>query len=203
MDTTARDHTNRIARIAWFCAFVLPLILAVVLLVVKSANALPPLPVPAAQALEDASEEELQAEEEAEKEAGDAEEAQEECELAREEFQEGEVDKKELEGACSGVKGGTGTSAGSGCPLRSIHVHAAEQHDTLKVTVGYTSSAATAATVEVRSGSRRIASLHRQLGRSGVIRIVKKVGKKTIHRITVRVNAPSCSKPKTASTNVG
>jgi len=202
-----RDHSNRIARIAWFCAFVLPLILAIVLLVVKSADAIPPLPGPAAQAIEGEAEEEAEEEGEeeqlqAEEEAQEGEEAQAECELTREEFEEGEASKGEVEEACSGGQRGGGSNAGNGCPLRSAHVHAIQKHGRLKVTIGYTSAAPTAATIEVRAGSRRIASLRRKLGMSGVIRIAKKVRGKAVRRISVRIKAPSCSKPKTASAKV-
>ncbi len=73
----------------------------------------------------------------------------------------------------------------------------------MKLTVGYTTTGSTAATVELRSGSKQIASVRRHLGRSGVLRITKKLGKERIERVVVRFKTSSCEKFQTKSVKVG
>ncbi len=102
------------------------------------------------------------------------------------------------------MKGKVGPSvAGAKCPLRSAHAHAAEHHDNLRVTVGYTASEPTGATIEVRSGAKRIASTHRHLGKSGVLRIAKKLKANNVNRIVVRFTTRSCAKFQTKPVSVG
>ena len=203
--TTAHDNTARIARVAWLCAFVVPLALAALLLGVKSAQAATPAPDFAPLALE---EEEFAFEEEAEFEPEEeAEFAEEECEIAAEEAAEGEISEAESIQTCKEarevVRGKAGPSAAGGeCPLRSAHAHAVEKQDKLKVVIGYTTAVPTAATIEIHAGARRLTSLRRHLGRSGVLRITRKLGKKAVNRITVILKASSCEKPQTKSTKV-
>jgi len=202
-DTTAPGHTDRIARAAWLCAFVLPLILAALLLGAKSSQAAPSIPGLAPLALE----EELGLEEEDEQE--EAEFAELECELAEEEAAEGEISAAEADAVCReaeeiarGGAAGPSSATGKRCPLRSAHAHASLRGNKLKLTIGYTTARATGATVEVRSGKKRIASVHRRLGRSGVLRITKKLGKKRPTRVSVSFKTRSCAKLQTGSTRV-
>ncbi|MEX0973078.1 MAG: hypothetical protein WDZ46_07445 [Solirubrobacterales bacterium] len=198
-ETTAPDNTARIARAAWLCAFVVPLVLAMLLLTVSSAQAASPFPAIAPLAFEEEEPEEG-LEEEVEGEFAEA-----ECEIAEEEFAEGlltETDVKELCSEAEEATGG-GANAATECPIRSARARAVENHDRLKVTVGYTSSAPTKATIELRSGNKRLATIRRKLGRSGVLRIVKKLGKKDPSRIVVRIKAPSCAKFQTKPARVG
>jgi len=208
-DTTAQTHSDRIARAAWFCAFVLPLALAALLLGVKSSQAASPPPEPAPLAFEEElfeDEEETEEEDEAQLEA---EFAQAECETAEEEATEGEItaaEAKELcaeaEEAAAEAEAGPSTTAPARCALRSAHAHAVLRHHRLKLTIGYTSSSPTPATVEVRSGARRLASVHRKLGKSGVIRITKKLASKRIKRVTVSFKTPSCGQLQAKPTKV-
>lgn len=97
-DTTAHRHNDRIARAAWFCAFVLPLALATLLLGVKSAQAALPGPEAAPLAFEE--EFEFEAEGEEDEAQLEAELAQEECEFAEEEAAEGEIGQAEADEIC-------------------------------------------------------------------------------------------------------
>ncbi|HET6570064.1 MAG TPA: hypothetical protein VFG58_01060 [Solirubrobacterales bacterium] len=203
-DTTAHDHSDRIARTAWFCAFVLPLTLAVLLLGVKSAQAASPASEPTPSALE----EEFEGEEEFGSE-DEAEFAEAECEIAEEEAAEGEITPaeakaicKEAEEAVAEAKAGPSSTTPARCALRSAHAHAVLRHNRLKLTIGYTSSSPTPATIEVRSGARRIATVHRRLGRSGVLRITKTVGSKRMKRVTVSFKTPTCGTLQAKSTKV-
>ena len=194
-DTTAHNHSDRIARTAWFCAFVLPLALAALLLGVKSAQAAP-VTEPAPLAFEE--EFELEAEGEEDEAQLEAEFAQEECEIAKEEATEGEITAAEAKEVCkeaeevvAEAKAGPSSTAGQ-CVLRSAHAHAVLHRRRLKLTIGYTSSAPTPVTIEVRAGAKRIASIHRHLGRTGVLRITRELGRQPVKRITVRFKTASC-----------
>jgi len=208
-DTTAGTHSDRIAHIAWFCAFVLPLALAALLLGVKSAQAATPGPEPAPFAFEEElfeGEEEAGEEDEAQLEA---EFAQQECEIAKEEAAEGEITATEADEVCTEAeeaaaeaKAGPSSAAPNQCALRSAHAHAALRHNRLKLTIGYTSSAPTPVTIQVRAGAKRIASIHRHLGRTGVLRITTKLGRKQVKRITVRFKTASCGELQTRPTKI-
>jgi hypothetical protein len=127
-------------------------------------------------------------EEEPEEEESEDETVEAECETAREEADEGELGIAEVDEICAEVttagkrtkKGaGSGSVAPEECRLRSARAHAAVNAagNQLKLTIGYTTYAPVGATVEVRKGSRRIATKSLRLGRSGVLRIVKNLGK--------------------------
>jgi polyhydroxyalkanoate synthesis regulator phasin len=204
-DTTAHDHTARIARIAWLCAFVVPLILAALLLGVKSAQAASPLPSVVPLVFE----EELLEDEEGLGGENEAEFAEEECEIAEEEAAEGEISEaearafcKEIEQAIREAAAGPSSAASAKCALRTAHAHAVVRRNRLKLTVGYTTTASTSATVQVRSGAKRLVSVHRRLGRSGVLRIAKKLGNARVKRLTVRFKTPSCGMFQTRSVKV-
>lgn len=161
-DTTAHDHTARIARVAWLCAFVLPLILAVLLLGVNSAQATSAAPDSDPLAFE----EEFELEEEDE-----AEFAEEECEIAKEEFAEGELTKAEADEICKEArevaKEAAGSTSASGeCPIHSATAHFSTHHDQLKLTIGYTTNTPVAATIKIHG----IGIFKRHLGKSGVLR---------------------------------
>ena len=201
-ETTANGNSDRIAHVAWFCAFVLPLALAALLLGVKSAQAATPTPERTPLAFEE--EFEFEAGEEGEEgEEGEAqleaEFAHEECEFAKEEAAEGEITAAEAtevcaeaEEAAAEAKAGPSSATPGHCTLRSAHAHAALHHHRLKLTIGYTSSAPTPVTIQVHAGARRIASVHRKLGKSGVLRITRELGRKPVKRITVRFKTASC-----------
>lgn len=162
--------------------------------------------------LEDELEEE---EEESEEEAMEA-----ECETAREEAGEGELGLDEVDQICAEAaeagkrkknvgkkKADSGSVAPEECVLRSTHTHAAFNGDKLKLTIGYTAYEPVGATVEVRKGSNRIASMRRRLGRSGVLRIFKNLGDaEAPKRVVVRLAAPTspgyCGKYETETIRV-
>ncbi|HET7053032.1 MAG TPA: hypothetical protein VFI09_03840 [Solirubrobacterales bacterium] len=186
-DTTAHDHTARIARAAWFSAFVLPLVLAALLLGMKSAQAATPEGNPAPLAVE----EEFELEEETEGEF-----AEEECEIAREEVEEGEITQAEADTFCAEAKAeagaaGVGTAGSSSaapavCPIHSASAHATVRHDRLKLTVGYTTTTPVTATIQIHD----VGTFKRHLGKSGVLRFTEQLDGKRHGRFTVRVLLP-------------
>jgi len=184
----ATARASQIARIAWLATFVLPLVLTALLLAVKSAHAEPAGPNAVLLSLEEESEFEEEGE------FGEA------CLEAEEEFEAGELSEAELEAICEETEGGEGRSPVGGsavpeeCLLRSATARAVAppKRDRLKLTIGYTTYEPVNATVEIRKGSARIASARRHLARSGVLRIVKKLGKKSApKRVVIRIRIPS------------
>ena len=169
--TTAQDHTARIARAAWFCAFILPLVLASLLLGVKTAQA-DPAPAETAPA---AFEEEVEDEDEGEF-------AETECEIAMEEGEEGEITKDEAETLCKEARQAA-RSEGSGstsaeCPIHSVSAHASTHHDQLKLTIGYTTNTPVAAIIQIHG----IGTFKRHLDQSGVLRFTgEEHGRPVIH----------------------
>lgn len=128
------------------------------------------------------------------------------CEEAEVEFELGEIDAVEAEEVCreaaesrrtknAGKKNaGSASVAPQECLLRSAHTHAAlnAAGDKLKLTIGYTAYEPVGAKVEVRKGSSRIATKSLKLGRSGVLRIVKDLGKaEAPKRVVVRLAVPN------------
>lgn len=193
--TGASTHRlERLVRIVPPLALALLLILAALLLAARSAFAATHEPLSAVSlALEEESLEEPEEERE-EEEEGDQ--AEEECEVAEEEFEAGELDEATAEAVCEEVtdEGGQWAAAARStvpnrCPLRSAHARAVALASgrRLKLTVGYTTNEPTGATVQISRGSTRIGSFHRHLGRSGVLRIVKRLGHRPVpRRIVVR-----------------
>jgi len=129
---------------------------------------------------------------------GEAEFGEEEaCAETEEGFEEGELDEAEFEAICAdangeGPSGGTASdsTASDRCPLRSAHARAVTLANgrRLKLTVGYTTYVPTGATVEIRLGATRIGSFRRHLGRSGVLRIVKRLDRRPAsRRLVVRL----------------
>lgn len=112
------------------------------------------------------------------------------CEEAEVEFELGEIDEAEAEEVCreaaeSRRKKNTGRSseAPEECILRSAHAHAAldEASDKLKLTIGYTAYEPVGARIKVGN----VATFSRQLGRSGVLRIVEPAGERRLKRLVV------------------
>jgi hypothetical protein len=175
------------------------LLLSGLLLAAAGAQGASAKPIAATSAFEEdfeGLEEELEEEEESEEEAVEA-----ECETAREEAGEGELGLAEVNEICAeaaelgkGKKSaGSGSVAPEECLLRSAHTHAAVNAagDKLKLTIGYTAYEPVGARVEVRKGSSRIAAKSLRLGRSGVLRIVKDLGKaEAPKRVVVRLAVP-------------
>jgi hypothetical protein len=180
------------------------LLLSGLLLAAAGAQGATAGPVASASVFEEEFEDlEGELEEESEEEATEG-----ECETAREEAAEGELGLAEADEICAEVteagkrnkSAGKKKNAASGsvapeeCLLRSAHAHAAVNAtgDKLKLTIGYTTYEPLSAKVEVRKGSSRIATKSLRLGRSGVLRIVKNLGKaETPKRIVVRLAVPS------------
>jgi len=207
IDTAAHGQIASIPRIARLVTFVLPLVLALLLLGAKAAQAAPALPGIVPLALEELEGEEEGFEGELELEA---------CESAEEEFEEGTLGEAAVEVACEeGEDEGRKKAAGSNavapeeCLLRSAHTSAvaSAQGHSLKLTVGYTAYEPVGATVEIRKGATRIGAVHRQLGRSGVLRIVKNLGQDSApKRAVVRIGIPHspryCGKYRTEKVHV-
>jgi hypothetical protein len=185
-DTTAHRQAKRIARLARLFAFVVPLILASLLLGIRSAQAAVPAlgPVPLA------FEEEFGFEEEDEDEF-----AEEECEIAEEELKEGELSAADANAICKEAEGegetaGPSSAATAECPIHSATAHAATLHDNrLKLTLGYTTNTPVNATIQLRKGSTKIGSFKRHLAKSGVLRFTDQMGKEH-GRLAVRIKLP-------------
>ncbi len=210
MQTNAGTGTHRLA---WLVRSVPPLVLA--MLVVLAALLLaaegrahatthaPPSTIPLALEEDGEFEEDGQYEEEA-------------CEAAEEELEEGDLGEAEVEAICNeandeggGRAAGTISAAREECLLRSAHARAVAltKRKRLKLTVGYTTFEPTRATIEIGGGSTQIGSFHRHLGRSGVLRIVKRLGRGPApRRIVVRfriAGAPGhCTRHQTARITV-
>lgn len=197
IETTAPDHSARIARAAWLCAFVVPLLLATLLLGVKSAQAATPSP-PSVVPLVIFDEEEL---EEGDGEGEEGEFAETECAIAEEELEEGLLTAADVAELCAEAEeaaGGASSKEASECPIRSIRAHAVQHNNRLKLTIGYTTADPVKATFSVR----KVGTFKRRLGRSGVVRITKKLGKSQLKRVVVRVTVSSCTETQASSAKV-
>ncbi len=173
-------------------AFLVLLLLSGLLLAAAGAQGASAEPVASASAVEEEFEglEDETEEEESEDEAIEA-----ECETAREEATEGELGLDEVNEICAEVAeagkrkkaGKKSTASGSAAPeeclLRSAHAHAAldEASGKLKLTLGYTAYEPVGARIKVGN----VVTVSRQLGRSGVLRIVEPVGEKHLKRLVV------------------
>jgi hypothetical protein len=163
----------------------LPLVLAILLLAASTAHAAPVALSSAPSSLEEEFEAELGEFEEGEgEEEGEEELAEGTCEEAEEEFEEGELSKAEVKEICdeeaaqNSNKATSARSAASAeCILRTAHGHSAVGANgrKLKLTIGYTTYEPVGVTIEVGVGSSHIATLHRHLGRSGVLRKVERL----------------------------
>lgn len=130
------------------------------------------------------------------------------CGEAEVEFELGEIDEAEAEAICREAEEVEAKRAAGVAPpeclLRSADARAVAdpERGKLKLTVGYTTYEPVDAAVEVRAGSTRIAAIHRHLGRSGVLRLVKSVGKdpapkRLVVQIRIPGSPPFCGKFQT------
>ncbi len=185
VEATAHDRIARVARVAWFCAFVLPLLLSALLLGVSSAQATTPESEPAPLAFE----EEFEPEEEGE---GEGERAEEECENAQEEFEEGELSKAEAGEICKeareAAKEAAAASGADECPIHSATAHSSIHNTRLKLTIGYTTISPVTATIELRGPIKD--SFKRHLSKSGVLRFTESSPKQH-GRLVVQIKLPS------------
>lgn len=173
------------------------LLLSALLLAAGAAHA--SAAAPAADAL--ALEEPFEGEGEEEDEEGEGEEA---CDEAWVEFELGEISEVEAQEICREVaderrkRNARGSSAPEECVLRSAHASAVvdDKTDKLKLTLGYTTYEPVGAKIEIGN----FATLHRQLGRSGVLRLVKSLpGNRPPNRLVVRIQLPSVKRAECPS----
>jgi len=85
-------------------------------------------------------------------------------------------------------------SSADQCPLHSTTAHGTTKRNKLKLTVGYTTSEPANARIEVRSGSTSLGTYKRHLGRSGVLRFTKTLGKKHAGKVVVDVSVPTAGR---------
>jgi hypothetical protein len=157
-----------------------------------------------------AFEEEFEGEEEIEEGEGEFEERA--CEGAEEEFDEGELSGTEVKEICEeeAIERRKKAADGGGpapeeCILRSAHSQASTpgKGDKLKLTVGYTTYEPVSATI----AAGHIATVHRHLGHSGVIRVVVALhGDNAPKQLHVQIKVPgspsSCGKYLTQTIKV-
>ncbi len=201
-----------VVRLAWLATFVVPLVLTGLLLAVKTSHASPAGKGPIPLALE----------EEVEDEGEPAEDA---CETAEDGSEEDELEEVEVEVVCEEAEDSgkrkaavNDSVAPEKCLVRSANarVVAYTPRDTVRLTLGYTTYAPTAATVDYSfsggRGSLRIDTVKRHLGRSGVLRLTKSLSDAQMAKVqpgghfTVRLHsaeAPgSCSRFETEQLSV-
>lgn len=140
-------------------------------------------------------EEELAAEEEGEEDEGEFEEGA--CEEAEEEFDEGELSAGEVKEICEEEAAerrkkaaNPGTVAPEECILRSAHGQAVTsgKNDKLKLTIGYTTYEPAAASLKIG----HLDTVHRHLGRSGVLRLVEDLhGHDSPKQVSVQIDIAS------------
>ncbi len=140
-----------------------------------------------------AFEEELAAEED----EGEGESEEGACEEAEEGFDEGELSTAEVKEVCDEEvaerrkkTAGHGAPAAEECVLRSAHGAATTsgQGDKLKLTIGYTTYEPAAASLKIG----RLGTVHRHLGRSGVLRLVEDLhGRNDPKQLSVQIDIPS------------
>ncbi len=94
-----------------------------------------------------------------------------------EECIEGEASEESCEGEVEETKP---------CPLRSAHAHAAESHNRLKLTIGYTTNEPTPATVKIQNGGTK--AFKRRLSQTGVLRFTESAGALD-DKILIRIEA--------------
>ncbi len=168
-----------------------PLVLAILLFAASAAHAAPVTPSVTPLAFE----EEFAAEEEGGEDEIEFEEGA--CEEAEEEFEEGELSAGEVKEICEEEDAerrkkaaSPGTVAPEECILRSAHGQAiaSGNGDKLKLTIGYTTYEPAAATLKVG----HLDTVHRHLGRSGVLRLVEDLhGHDDPKHLAVQIDIPS------------
>jgi hypothetical protein len=183
-----------IARLAWLAAFVLPLVLAGLLLAVSTTFAAPAEPTVVSLPLE----------EEFEFEAEESELEESECEAAEEELGEEELGELEVEQICEDEdKEGTASAHGAlpeECLLKTFRseVTAYPSRSQLQLAIHYTTFEPTNATILYGfAGSPHLGTAKRHLGGGGVVHLnkrlsesqAKKIG--SAHNFTVQIHIPT------------
>jgi hypothetical protein len=168
-----------------------PLVLAILLFAVSAAHAAPAGPSTTQLAFE----EEFTAAEEGEENEGELDEGA--CEEAEEEFDEGELSAAEVKEICEEEAAerrkkaaNPGTVAPEECILRSAHGEAitSGKGDKLKLTIGYTTYEPAAVSLKIG----HLDTVHRHLGRSGVLRLVEDLhGQDGPKHLSVQIDIPS------------
>lgn len=178
-----RDETGwtaQVARLAGLGSLLAPLLLAMLLLLAGSAWA---AIMPAAGSA-DPRIAELLPELDEEAEMVDV------CVSAEEAHREGTMTIEEVGELCGveeepPLQATPDGAAPPDCLLRSARgrVAAHRERNLLRVTLGYTTYEPTPARIEIRAGAVKVATLSRQLGRSGVLRLVKRFPEGQMQRL--------------------
>jgi len=186
---TTAERDARLNRIAWLVTFVVPLVVATLLLTVKTAEAAEPLPYPIS--LEEVSEAEFDEATELTPDDActEAEEALDMEELVETEVEE--ICEEEASEAEPKSKDGPAPAGTSQCLLRTANAHATTKNSRLKLTIGYTTTAPTDATFEIKQGATKLATLQRHLGNAGVVRLTRQLGENANGKLTVRIKLPA------------
>jgi hypothetical protein len=213
-ETTPRKAFS-IARLAWIATFLVPLLLAALLLCATASSAAP-APAAGYSQLEFEDEEEEEEEEEENEDEGEWEFEDEEgleegefedelggtdCELGEEALAEGQLTPADVEDLCAAEKEWEEQLEGAAssrrdsrptCLLRSTRLHAkTTKRNRLELTIGYTAVAPAKAQIEIRAGRHRLGSVSRHLDRRGVIRLTRRLGERTDgQRIELRIRLP-------------
>jgi hypothetical protein len=121
------------------------------------------------------------------------------CEAAEEEVEEGELTQAEADEICKEEaeermkkKTSPGSAAPEECILRSAHAQASliAHDEKLKLTLGYTTYEPTTAKLQIG----HFATVHRHLGRSGVLRFVENLpGDNAPKQLAVQIEPPGKS----------
>lgn len=205
MEATRRYSPS--VNLAWVATFVTSLFLVLLLLSATPASAAPAPLLNAGNApYEPGDEEGWEYEEEEEGEEGEFEGEEGEyedelggtdCELGVEAFEEGLLTLTDVQDLCAAeeeweeeMEGGS--ESRPPCALRSARLHAkTTKRKRLRLTIGYTTATPIAARIEIRAGKKKLGSVKRRLGRRGVIRLTRRLGKKHLgKRIRLRVRLP-------------
>ena len=128
-------------------------------------------------------------------EEGDGGEEEGECESAQEEVEEGELTQAEADEVCdeeaeAGRNKKSGSAASEDCVLRSAQGEATTsgQGEKLKLTISYTAYEPVAAMLKIG----HLDTVHRHLGRSGVLRLVESLhGHDSPKQVSVRIDIAS------------
>jgi hypothetical protein len=146
---------------------------------------------------------EFEAEEEETEEGGEETPAEEECEEATEEFEEGEIDREELEEACERQRRrsqpGPGGALPEVCVVRHFDTRAVADpsKDSVELTIRYTTFEPTSATIGYDARGAHLDTAQRHLGAHGVIRLRERIGDgqmakvESSHKLEVQIEVPS------------
>lgn len=192
----ARLKSAPVTHLALIAGLLAALLIALLLGAPGASASPPPAAAPSQPGLE--SEEELEEVEEEEGESEEEESAWEEgweaeelggtdCELGYEALEEGLLRLSDVEDLCAAEeeweaeaegRSPQGREARPSCVVRGASARVATRRNRLKLTIGYAVAAPTRARIEIRAGKRKLATVSRRLGGTGVIRLNKRVGKR-------------------------